>query len=185
MSPTYSLISCTCPQLVDQQFTPRRRLFSQHRRSEPVLNVPAPPHRLYKHMCGITHKKKPHHPELQKSCRSKMDSWSDSHASAGLSAPLSARKMALSRVSLTSCSLTSLWCSNVCSASTLRGVLKWRRSHFPAKKKDNATPAQLAGYGWKLHVLLQGRDALNLKEAFPGWFWLFKRGSPVLSGRWS
>lgn len=54
-------------------------------------------------------------------------------------------KWSLSRVSLISCSLTSLWCSEACSTSTLGAVLKWKGSHCPVKKKgDNGTPAQAA-----------------------------------------
>lgn len=78
--------------------------------------------------------------ELQ-SCRSEMDSKSSSsHARPRLFAFLSLRRMTLSRVSLISCSLTSLWCSKVCSASTLGSVLKWKGSHSLAKKKETLPP---------------------------------------------
>lgn len=47
------LVTCTCPQLVDQLFAPRHLLFCQHRHTDPVFNAPAPLHCLYKNKCSM------------------------------------------------------------------------------------------------------------------------------------
>lgn len=138
------------------------------------------------HHCSLTYKKK----HIIKSSRTgatpgavAMPEW--------LFAFLSPRRVTFSRVSLVSCSLTSLWCSKVCSTSILGSVLKWKGSHHLPKRRKCHTWSAVTGksdvvnYGLMLYVLLLSWAGLLVSARhFSGWLQLFKcnNGSPVLHG---
>lgn len=116
------LTTCTCPQLVDQQFTQRHTPSCRHRHSSLMFLPP----------------KTTTHPDLQM-CASVMDSLRRSHARPRLffffALCRRKRRTTLSRVSLVSHSSTSLRCSAVRSASTLGGELNWKGGQPPPFQK--------------------------------------------------
>ena len=134
--PPHSIITFTCPQLVDQQFaheTPHCSISTDtlrtgHQCSCTTIAFISKTKRTHPCIAVHTDKEKTHYEELH-DCRSESDP-------PGFHSPVTKRNDSVQGVTHISCSRTSSWCSEV--GSTCR-VLMWSGGH----KGDDATSAAI------------------------------------------